>query len=534
MRTLSALFFFALYVSGQISYSDICKSPSGDWLTYNGDYSGKRYSPLRQIDRESVANLVPKWTYHVKSARRLETTPLVFDGVMYITNTNEVDAIDASTGREIWVYRDELAARQSVNRGVALLGNSVFFVTGDAHLVALQRSTGAVLWEKEFGDVRKGYYATLAPLALKDRVIVGVSGGESGMRGFVAALSASTGEELWRFYTVPAKGEPGSETWDKFDTQYGGGATWMTGTFDPELNMLYWTTGNPWPDYYGGGRHGDNLYTDSIVALDADTGKLKWYFQFTPHDTHDWDAQSIPVLVDLNYRGKVRKLLLHPNRNGFLYILDRVTGQFLKAYPFVDQLNWAKGIDAKGRPIENPNIEPIPGGRKVCPATRGAANWMSPSFNPQTRLLYVPTLEQCDNYVGMQRNPQPMHGLAGGGGESIPGEPGQFYLRALDPLTGERRWEHAMTGPATMWAGTVSTAGGLVLFGSDEGELVALNSSTGRDLWHYNMGQLLTASPISFSVHGKQYVSIASGTDVFTFGLFEPAAPILPPMQHGN
>ncbi|MGH9583123.1 MAG: PQQ-binding-like beta-propeller repeat protein [Bryobacteraceae bacterium] len=239
MRTLGPLVFFALCISGQIRYSDICKSPSGNWLTYNGDYSGERYSPLTQINRENVANLVPKWTYHVKGARRLETTPLVFNGVMYITNTNEVDAIDASTGRKIWVYRDEQATSHGLNRGVALLGNSVFFVTSDCRLVALQRSTGAVLWEKQFADVSKGYHATLAPLALKDRVIVGVSGGESGMRGFVAALSASTGEELWRFYTIPAKGDPGSETWDKLDTRYGGGATWMTGDFDPELNMLY-------------------------------------------------------------------------------------------------------------------------------------------------------------------------------------------------------------------------------------------------------------------------------------------------------
>ena len=534
MRLLTFMLLLAASLQAQVSYNDIIKSPSANWLTYHGDYRGLRYSPLAQINRKTVVDLVPKWTYHVEHAFRLETTPLVFDGVMYITGSNEVDAIDARNGRQIWVYRDEQAAKRGLNRGVALLGNSVFFVTGDAHLVALNRSTGAILWDKQFADVNKGYYASLAPLALKDRVLVGVSGGESGMRGFVEALSASTGEELWRFYTVPMKGEPGSETWGEFDRQYGGAPTWMTGTYDPELNTVYWATGNPWPDYYGGGRRGDNLFTDSIVALDVDTGKLKWYFQFTPHDTHDWDAQSTPILADLDYKGRPRKLLLHANRNGFFYVLDRVNGCFLRAAPFVDLLDWAKGIDANGRPVEVANKEPIPAGRRVCPSTRGATNWMSSSFDPETKLMYVPTLEQCDSYVGVQRNPQPMHNMAGGGGESIPNEPGRFYMRALDPLTGKRRWEYPMTGPATMWAGTVSTAGGLLFFGDDEGQLVALDASSGKDLWHYTMSQVITASPITFSIGGKQYVSIAAGTDIFTFGLFEPAVPIDPPRERGN
>lgn len=507
--------------TAQVQYSDILKSPSQDWLTYHGDYRGHRFSPLTQINRENVKNLVPQWTYHVERANHLEATPIVFDGVMYITNSNQVDAIDAKSGRHIWTYHDELARSENVNRGVAILGNSIFFVTSDCHLVALNRTSGAILWHKEFADTKKGYFASLAPLALKDRVIVGVSGGDSGMRGFVAAYSSQAGQELWRFYTVPLKGEPQSDTWGEFDTQWGGAATWMTGTFDPELNLLFWATGNPWPDYYGGGRRGANLYTDSIVALDADSGKLKWYFQFTPHDTHDWDAQSIPVLADLPYGGVTRKLLLHPNRNGFFYLLDRETGQFLFAKPFVEKLDWATGIDASGHPIEKPDMDPTPAGRRVCPSTRGASNWMSPAFSPQTMLLYVPTLEQCDNYVGMQHNPEPMRGLGGGGGETIPNEPGKFYLRALDPLTGEKRWDYPMTGQGTMWAGAVATAGGVVFFGDDDGQLVAVDAVTGHDLWHYNMGQLLTASPITFAVDGKQYVSMASATDVFTFGLFD-------------
>jgi alcohol dehydrogenase (cytochrome c) len=499
--------------SSQVKYQDIVQGPGADWLTYHGDYEGKRYSPLKQITRDNVATLVPKWTYHVEGARRLEATPIVSNGVMYITNSNEVDALDARTGQRIWQFRDDQATQQGVNRGVAVLGDRVYFLTADVHLVALERNTGALVWEKQYAT-NKVYNSTLAPLALKDRLIVGVGGGESGMRGFVAALSASTGEELWRFYTIPAKNEPGGDSWGGFPAQYGGGATWMTGTYDPELNLIYWAVGNPWPDMYGLERRGDDLYTCSVVALDADTGKLKWYFQFTPHDTHDWDAQSIPVLVDIDYQGQRRKLMLHPNRNGFFYVLDRTNGQFLRATPFVKNLTWATGIDAKGRPIEVPGTEPTVAGVKVCPSSRGASNWMSPTFDPETGLLYVPTVEACSVYTRTETEPAPERGLWGGGAEDLPG--GQIFLRALDPKTGEKRWEYPMTGPTTMWAGAISTAGGVVIFGDDDGQ----------HLWHYSLGQTLTASPITYSVDGKQYVCIASATDVFSFGLFEPAAPV--------
>ncbi len=520
MRYACFLLFCAAAYS-QVKYEDILHSPAENWLTYHGDYQAHRYSPLAQIDTKTVARLVPKWTYHVENATHLEATPIVFEGVMYVTNSNSVFAINARTGKTLWSYGDQFAAKQSVNRGVAILGDSVFFVTADAYLVSLHRTTGAVLWHKQYADVSKGYTATLAPLALRDRVIVGVAGGDTGMRGFVAALSASTGEELWRFYTVPKKDEPGAETWGEFNTDWGGGATWMTGSYDPELNMLYWATGNPWPDYNGHARRGANLYTDSIVALDAATGKLKWYFQFTPHDTHDWDAESIPVLADINIQGQLRHLLLHPNRNGFFYLLDRVTGQFISATPFIEKLDWAKGIDASGHPIETPDMEPIPGGRRVCPSTRGASNWMSPTFNPNTKLLYVPTLEQCDIYTQSLQAAEPMKEMAGGGAESIPKEPGKFYLRALDPATGARRWQATMTGRSDMWAGAVATAGGLVFYGDDDDNLVAVDAVTGKDLWHYAMGQTITASPMTFSVDGKQYVSIAVASEVFTFGLLD-------------
>lgn len=516
----------AVRLAAQVQYDDIRKGPGANWLTYAGDYAAQRHSPLTQINRTNVGALVPKWVYHVEGANKLEATPLVFDGIMYVTNSNEVYALDARTGRKIWRYKDEQSTKSDVNRGVALLGDRVFFVTTDGHLVALHRKTGGVLWQKPYADTKRGQFATLAPLALKDRVIVGVSGGDTGMRGFVAAFSAATGEELWRFFTIPAKGEPGSESWGEFPMEWGGGATWLSGTYDPQLNLIYWCTGNPWPDFYGGARRGDNLYSDSVVALDVDTGKLKWYFQFTPHDTHDWDAQAWPVLLDLPLQGSLRKVLVHANRNGFFYVLDRTNGRFLRAKPYVELLNWATGIDDKGRPIEAANMDPTPKGQRACPSVRGASNWMSPSYNPDTRLLYVPTLEQCDTYTGSAQKPEPMKNFAGTGAETIPSEPGKFYIRAIDPRTGEKRWDYPMTGPGTMWAGTVSTAGGLVFFGDDDGQLVALDAKTGKHLWHFYMGQLLTASPITFSVNGKQYVSIAAETDVFTFGLFEPAVPV--------
>ena len=515
--------------AAQVRYEDILKGPGENWLTYAGDYAGQRHSPLRRITAANAGSLVAKWVHHVPKANGLRTNPIVYRGVMYVTASNEVRALDARTGRLIWTYKDARSKKEGVNRGAAILGDKVFFVTADVYLVALDRRTGAVLWQTQYGRIEDGLNATLAPMVVKDKVLAGVAGGDSGMRGYVAAFNAETGAEVWRFYTVPKKGEPGSESWGGY-IEYGGAATWLSGTYDPELNLIYWTTGNPWPDFYGGDRKGDNLYSCSVVALDADTGKMKWYFQFTPHDTHDWDAQAWPVLVDLPLDGKPRKLLLHANRNGFFYLLDRTSGQFLRATRLVDKLDWATGIDPKGRPVPVPGKDPTPAGNRVCPGVRGATNWMSPSYNPATGLLYVVTLEQCDVYTSSAKEPEPKTNFAGGGAGPKPAELGQFFLRAFDPRTGNRAWEYPMTGPAESWAGTVSTAGGVVFFGDDDGHLVAVEARSGRHLWHFQTGEGLTASPITYAVDGKQYVAIASATAIFAFGLFEPieSVPTMP------
>jgi alcohol dehydrogenase (cytochrome c) len=530
---LPPLVLIAASALAQVGYEDILKSPNANWLTYAGDYAAVRHSPLRQITPLNAPNLTAKWVYHVDRATHLECVPLVHNGVMYITNSNEAQALDARTGRPIWKYRDESVKRNSVNRGAALLGNRVYFVTSDAHLVSLDQKNGGVIWSRQYADPKKGYYASGAPLAVKDKLIVGVGGGDSGMRGFVAALNAETGDEVWRTYTIPGRGEPGSETWGDLTIDWGGGGTWLTGTFDPQLNLLYWTTGNPWPDFYAGDRDGDNLYSDSVLALDADTGKMKWYFQFTPKDVWDWDAQAWPVLLDVPWEAdpgkptKTRKLVFHANRNGYFYALDRTTGEFLRATLLADKVDWADGINPKtGRPLVRADKVPTPMGVRACPSVRGATNWMSPSFNPALGLYFVPVLEQCDIYTSSSKKPEPMQGFAGTGGDQIPREPGKFYMRAFDPKTGKRMWEYPMTGQGRMWAGTVSTAGGVLFFGDDDGQLVALDSKTGRHLWHFNTGQLLTASPITFAVDGKQYVAIATATDIMTFGLFEPAVSV--------
>src|SRR5882762_1931647 len=370
-----------------------------DWPTYNGDSGGNRYTGLTQINKGNVARLAMTWMFTVPDMGKLEVTPVVVGGMMYVTGPNECFALDAGSGRQIWRYKRPRTRAMSVsggaNRGVAVASDRVFMETDNAHVIALNRFTGELLWDSEIADSRLNYFATSAPLPAGNLVITGVAGGEHGANGFVAAFDQETGKEAWRFWTVPKRGEPGSETWQGRDIDHPCASAWLTGTYDPDLDTLYWPTGNPCPDYDGRERLGDNLYSDSILALDAGTGRLKWHFQSTPHDVWDWDAEQPPVLVDADWQGQKRRLLLHANRNGFFYVLDRGQGQLLLAKAFVKKLTWAREIGPDGRPILVPDQEPNPEGRTVCPAVEGATNWFSTSFNPATGLYYVQALEKC-------------------------------------------------------------------------------------------------------------------------------------------
>ncbi len=524
-KSLIAAALIALPLAAQVRYEDILAAPNENWLTFTGDYSAHRHSSLKQITPTNAGSLVPKWVYNVPDATSLSSYPIVYDGIMYVTNSNEVHALDATTGRPIWVYTQPDVEMKRKSRGAAILGDRVYFVTSDCHLVAVNRLTGAAIFDEQYADTKEGYHCTVAPIAIKDRIIVGVSGGDSGIRGFLAARSAESGKQLWKLWTIPAKGEPGSETWGPKTLPWGGAGTWMPGTYDPELNWIFWPTGNPWPDFYGGDRPGDNLYTDSVIAVDLATGEMKWHFQFTPHDVWDWDGQEPLLLLDLTIAGQKRKTVVQANRNGFYYVVDRLTGKFIRGNAFVDKLTWAKGLDDSGRPMVIDGMSPAPEGRLVCPTVWGAANWMADSYSPETGLHYVMTMEACDIFTSSSKEPQPKIGFAGTGAERQPRIDGRFVIRAIDPATGKRVWEYPLTGPTASWAGTLSTAGGVVFSGDDDKHIIALDAKTGKYLWHFNLGQTVDASPITWARDGKQYVTIVTRSDVFTFGLFEPSRP---------
>jgi alcohol dehydrogenase (cytochrome c) len=444
---------------------------------------------------------------------------------MYVTAPNQVFALDAETGREIWRWAEPRTqgvmgdASIGINRGVAVSGNRVFTVTDHAHVVALDRATGEKLWDAEMADYRLHYGATAAPLIVGDLVVAGMSGGDTGLRGFLDAYHTETGERAWRFWTIPAPGEPGAETWGDEDVMAKGcGATWLTGSYDPELDLLYWPTGNPCPDLAGDRRPGDNLYTNSVVALKPATGEMQWYFQFTPHDTHDWDAQEPLVLIDERWRGRPRKLLVQANRNGFLYVLDRATGEFLMGEAFAKQ-TWAKGFDAKGRPQVIAGSDPTEEGVIACPAIRGATNWFSTAYNPETKLFYLLAHESCNEYKKADRPWEQGKGWLAGTFKLAPGYENRKYIRALDIQTGKTVWEYAQTGRVQTYSGVLSTAGGLVFFGEDSGAFAALDAATGRPLWHFQANQNWKASPMTFMVGGKQYVAIASGMGFWAFAL---------------
>lgn len=543
--------------SERSGFDEILRPRPGDWPTYHGRLDGNRYSEHSQIAAGNVKTLAVQWVHSLRGFDN-EMTPLVLDGIMYITGPNQVSALDATSGREMWRFSRPRTpglrgdAARGFNRGVAVLGSRVFFVTDHAHLMALSRVNGALLWEVVLPEKPElPYGGTMAPLVIGDLVIAGVSGGDEGIRGFLAAYHVATGAQAWRFWTVPARGDAAAETWQgNLNLDEGGGATWLTGTYDPGTDTLYWPTGNPYPDTDGSERKGDNLYTNSVLALDPKSGTLRWHYQFTPHDLWDWDAQEPLVLVDAEFQGRSRKLLLQANRNGFFYVLDRTNGSVLLAKPFVQKLTWASGIGADGRPQLVAGSTPTPEGVLTCPAIRGATNWMSTSFSPQTRLFYVMSVENCFLYRSTMfggnrggtpaRTPPPAApavpaGQGGGGaragqpatfglpaGGFNPGGPGgggSMMLRAIDIETGNIAWEVPQTGNSNNYAGTLSTAGGVVFYGQASGELSAVDAKTGAPLWHFETQETWKSSPMTYLVNGRQYVAIASGANVLAFAL---------------
>jgi len=515
----------AVAASANVSVEDLLVRPVAEnWTSYNGDYTGRRFSALQQISPANVAQLRAAWVFHPGNSQRLEVTPVVIRGIMYITSANDVFALDAKTGRALWHYQrpvssgllDDAAAHK--NRGVAVWQDSVYVETDDAHLLRLDARSGGLIWDVEYAEKEKHYGATSAPLIVNGVVIVGTSGGDSGVRGFIAAYDADSGRRKWRLWTIPGPGEFGSSSWPGDSYLHGGATTWMPGTYDPELNTLYWTTSNAAPDYVGDTRPGDDLYTACVLAINPDNGELKWYFQFTPHDLYDYDANQTPVLVDAEENGATRRLLVQANRNGFFYVLDRVNGKFLRATRFAEKLNWATGVDPSGRPVLSGKI-PTAKGTYICPGVEGATNWFSPSYNPNTRLFYVMALESCHVYFARPEEFAKGQTFYNTGTKRPPDEHSQKVLLALSVADGKEVWRYPQVGHGNSWAGTLTTATGLVFFGDDAGMLEAVDGTTGRPRWHFNTGQTILASPMTYTVGAVQYVAIAAGSDIFAFAL---------------
>ncbi|MEO7273240.1 MAG: acido-empty-quinoprotein group A [Vicinamibacterales bacterium] len=490
----------------------ILKPTPDSWPTYNGDYSGRRFSPLKSITDANVKALSLAWLYTVTAGGPIKSTPLMIDGILYFSTPDHAYAISARTGREIWHYVwPSKGGNHLGNRGMAALGETLYFETPDCHLVALEMKTGEKKWEKEICDMNRFYYASTAPTVVKNQIIAGVSGDDMDNPGYVQAHDPISGEMKWRFYTVPQKkGDPGSETWPNEETmKNGGGMTWMPVTYDPDLNLIYVTTGNPQPVIAHKNRTGDNLYTGSIVAITADTGKMVWYFQASPHDTHDWDAAQTPVLIDGTVNGQPRKLLAQASRNGHFFLMDRATGKSIVSKEFV-KTNWSLGYDERGQPIPNPAKMPQIDGALVSPNQGGAINWQSPSFSPATGLFYVNANRAWSVYYIYDPSDNP----AGWGGTDRGGY-SESMLQAIEYATGKVRWTHRWkTGGST---GIVSTAGN-VLFTGGSGGLQALNATTGAPLWHSRIGTI-TNAPITYELDGEQHVVVASGNNVFDYVL---------------
>src|ERR1700677_2001439 len=520
LRRLWVLVICACGFAANLSAQQITGTIKDDWPTYNGDYTGRRYSSLTQITPQNAAHLQAQWVFHTKTPGVLEATPVVVNGIMYFTGSNDAFALNAQTGEVLWHYSRPVSsgliddASGHINRGVALHGARLYMETDNAHLLCLDSRSGALIWDGAYADWNKNYGATGAPLVLKDKVLVATSGGDDGVRGFLAAFDAETGKLAWRLWTIPGPGEFGSASWPGDAYLHGGGTAWMPGTYDPKLNTLYWGTGNASPDYDGAVRPGDDLYTCSLLAIDPDTGRLKWHFQFTPHDVYDYDAVETPVLVD----SRRRKLIVEANRNGYVYVLDRKSGKFISATQFVKTLNWANGIDADGRPIST-GIEPTAEGTRICPGVEGATNWYSPSYSETTRLFYFSTLESCSVYLRKPAAFEEGKEYYSTGTKRDPIQKSAQTLLAFDPRTQKFVWKYPQTGENHGYGGVMSTTTGLVFFADNQGFFEAADATTGKSLWHFNTGQSLHASPMSYAVGGHQYVAIASGSDLFSFAL---------------
>jgi len=514
-----------------------------NWLTYSGNNSGQRFSRLTEVNKDNVADLEVQWVWQARSLEKFETTALVVDGILHtIQAPNDVVALDAATGRPLWIYPYQNAPEGSnccgrVNRGLAIHNDTLFMGTLDAFLVAIDAKTGEEIWKTEVASAAENYAITHAPLVIKNMVLVGTAGGDRGIRGLLAAYDVNTGEEVWRFYTIPGPGEPGNETWSGDSWMTGGAAIWNTGAYDPETNLTFWGTGNPAPDWDGRDRLGDNLYSDSVLALDADTGELRWYYQFTPHDEMDYDATQVPVLAEVEWEGEMRSVMLWANRNGLMYMLDRVSGEFLYGQPFVE-VNWTTGFDSDGRPILNPDAVPRPDQPVlVMPTVLGATNWYPPSYSPATGLFYIPAWENTGTMAIQGEFPQatdptPMGNVnispnlraplsAGEPFEELlnPADDQDYYgaVRAFNPATGEMVWQHQMND--VTWAGVLSTASNLVFSGGREGYFYALDAESGELLWRVSLGGQVNSGPMTYMVDGRQYVAVAAGTALFAFAL---------------
>lgn len=501
-------------IDGGLDASNLFDPLGKTWPTFNGDYSGRRFSSLSLVDQQNVRKLTLAWALPLQSAG-IKSTPLMVNGILYFTVPDNVWAADARTGRIIWHYYRESVGGHIGNRGVAMYKDSLYFGTPDSRLICLNAKDGTVRWNVELADPKLQYYSTVAPLLIRNHLIVGVSGDSTDIPGFLVSLNPENGEVEWRWNTEPSPGEPGSETWPKGTDAilHGGGMTWMTGTYDPKLNQLYWGIGNPNPVLNGKGRLGDNLYTCSIVSLNPDTGKLNWHFQPSPHDTHDWDATQTPILFDDEYKGVHRRLLAQASRNGFFFVLDRTTGEHILTAPFI-QTNWSKGIDSRGEPIPNPTKEPTPDGTLVTPGSDGATNWLAPSFDPETGLFYVSARRlwsifymtsegKAEGWAGRDRNLW-----------------ANSVLEAIDYQTGKLRWSHEL-GDGEASPGVLTTAGKLLFTGDNSNNLLALDPSTGKTLWHVNLGARMQTAPITFELEERQYILTSAGSTMYAWVLSE-------------